>query len=217
VVIKYSSDGVPLWTNRSVGGAVAMAVDKTDRVFVTGIETVAYSSAGVPLWTNSYRGPGNNSFDGTSAIALDGRGNVIVTGTSLGTDNYDLTTLAFSNDGVPLWTNRFNGAANDDDAGMAVAVDASGSAIVTGHTGVGSGYSHFVTIKYSLSVPLAIQKTGNEAVLSWTNAAFGWTNPNWRLQTAPGLTGPFTKIDGATSPYTNPLVGNQRFFRLHRE
>jgi len=34
------------------------------------------------------------------------------------------------------------------------------------------------------------------------------------LQSAPAVTGPFTNLPGATSPYTNPLTAPQQFFRL---
>ena len=52
-----------------------------------------------------------------------------------------------------------------------------------------------------------IGTTGSRLVLSWTNAGFS-------LQTAPAVTGPFTNLPGATSPYTNALSAPQRFFRL---
>ncbi len=73
------------------------------------------------------------------------------------------------------------------------------------------GYDDYVTIKYSSSVPppvhLDFQLLGNQLLLSWTNAGFS-------LQSAPAITGTFTNIPGATSPYTNPLTGPQQFFRL---
>jgi hypothetical protein len=47
----------------------------------------------------------------------------------------------------------------------------------------------------------------NQVVLTWTNAAFS-------LQSAPAITGTFTDISGATSPYTNPVSGVQQYFRL---
>ncbi len=74
-----------------------MAVDASGNVFVTGFsvgsggnsdyETIAYSGAGVPLWTNRYNGPGNGS-DYARAVAVDGSGNVFVTGYSYGTQSY---------------------------------------------------------------------------------------------------------------------------------
>jgi hypothetical protein len=55
--------------------------------------------------------------------------------------------------------------------------------------------------------PVSIQRLGPSVVLNWTNAAFS-------LQSAPTITGTFTNIPGATSPYTNPISGGQRVFRL---
>ena len=97
--IKYSSAGVPLWTNRYNGPgngddyAYAVAVDGSNNVIVTGYSTgsgsgydyatIKYSSAGVPLWTNRYNGPGNSD-DEATAVAVDGSNNVIVTGYSSG-------------------------------------------------------------------------------------------------------------------------------------
>jgi len=34
------------------------------------------------------------------------------------------------------------------------------------------------------------------------------------LQSALVVSGPFTNLSGATSPYTNPITGEQQFFRL---
>ncbi len=56
-------------------------------------------------------------------------------------------------------------------------------------------------------IPVHIQLFGNKAVLTWTNASFA-------LQTAPDVTGTYTNIIGATSPWTNPITGSRNFFRL---
>src|ERR1035438_2552976 len=90
--IKYSSEGVPLWTNRYNGTgsgqdeAMAVAVDHSNNVIVTGYSgsdyaTIKYSSAGVPLWTNSY----TNTAYPFAAVAADRNGNVIVAGAAMGT------------------------------------------------------------------------------------------------------------------------------------
>jgi hypothetical protein len=159
--IKYSSTGVPLWTNRYNGPgnnhdtATALAVDASGDVFVTGrstgpgivnepspynyapyldYATIKYSNAGVPLWTNRYDGPGNNQ-DEAGALALDTGGNVFVTGASPSTSNYgsqDYATIKYSNTGVPLWTNRHNGLANKLDQANSLAVGPDGSVYVTG-------------------------------------------------------------------------------------
>src|SRR5205807_2325072 len=92
--------------------------------------TVAYSNSGVPLWTNHYGGPGRD--DLPYAIAVDNSGNVFVAGNSWNGANYDYATVAYSNDGVTLWTNRYDGPDNLGDVALAIAVDNSGNVFVTG-------------------------------------------------------------------------------------
>jgi hypothetical protein len=69
----------------------------------------------------------------------------------------------------------------------------------------GSGYSTDITF-LSLQTPLTIRQSGTNAVLTWTNSAFG-------LQAAPAVTGAYTNIPGAASPYTNTITRSQQFFR----
>ena len=154
--MEYSGTGVPLWTNRYDGVARALAVDGSGNVFVTGhsdgdYATIAYSGAGVPLWTNRYNGPAN-PFDRATAVAVDGNGNVFVTGYSYSCgERFDYATIAYSGAGVPLWTNRYNGPANRDEAN-AVAVDGSGNVFVTGSSSANNGNSllgDYATIAYS--------------------------------------------------------------------
>ena len=101
-------------------------------VFVTGSSygngsypdyaTIAYSGAGIPLWTNRYNWPGNGG-DGAHAVAVDGNGNVFVTGwSSPSIFDIDYATVAYSGDGVPLWTNRYEGPGNGGDIATDVAV-----------------------------------------------------------------------------------------------
>ncbi|MBI5774529.1 MAG: SBBP repeat-containing protein, partial [Verrucomicrobia bacterium] len=162
--IKYSGAGVPLWTNRYNGTgnsndqANAIAVDGSGNVFVTGhshggsgyydYATVAYSGAGVPLWTNRYNGPGNDN-DIAYALAVDGGGNVFVTGYSYNGANVDYATVAYSGAGTPLWTNRYNGPGNANDQANAIALDASGNVFVTGQSSGSGSSDDYATIKYS--------------------------------------------------------------------
>jgi hypothetical protein len=221
--IAYSNAGVPLWTNRyngpgsSIDAASAIAIDGSGNVFVTGgasngtnndYLTIAYSNSGVPLWTNRYNGPGNKD-DAARAIAVDISGNVFVTGGASDGINSDYVTIAYSNTGVPLWTNRYNGSGNNIDVVFAIAVDRRGNVFVTGESMGSVGFFDYVTIKYSVaqSIPLNIQKVENQLVLSWTNASFS-------LQSASAISGTFTNVPGATSPYTNFISGLQQYFRL---
>jgi hypothetical protein len=173
VTIKYSGVGAPLWTNRYDGpansddNAVAMAVDGSGNVFVTGYSygsdssrdyaTIAYSGTGVALWTNRYNGPGNGD-DQAQALAVDGNSRVYVTGYSQGSGNSDYTTIAYSSAGVALWTNRYNGSGNDDDRAQAVVIDSSGRIFVTGDSRGSGNNDEFATIAYS-----------SAGVALWTN------------------------------------------------
>ena len=181
--IKYSSAGLPLWTNRYHGpwegfdSAKAVVVDGSNNVIVTGSSsssshfpdcvTIKYSSTGAPLWTNRYNGPGNES-DSPYAVAVDGSNCVIVVGYSISSGtSADYATVKYSSEGLPLWTNLYNGPGYATDIGTAVAVDGSNSVIVAGFS-IGTGNSFdYATIKYSsVGVPL------------WTNRYNGPTGGN---------------------------------------
>jgi uncharacterized delta-60 repeat protein len=162
--VKYSSAGLPLWTNRynGPGNGIdepwAIAVDKSGNAIVTGVSmgvsnydyaTIKYSSAGVPLWTNRYDGPGSG-FDFAKSITLDSGNNVIVTGWSTNTTGgNDYATIKYSSAGVPLWTNRYNGPGNGDDFATKVGVDTNNNVFVTGYTTGTNGDYDYATIGYS--------------------------------------------------------------------
>jgi uncharacterized repeat protein (TIGR03803 family) len=61
--------------------------------------------------------------------------------------------------------------------------------------------------KLDLRPSLNGQTVGNQLLLSWTNTDFS-------LQSSPDVSGAFTNILGATSPYTNSTTTTQHFFRL---
>jgi uncharacterized repeat protein (TIGR03803 family) len=76
-----------------------------------------------------------------------------------------------------------------------------------GTTSHGGNVGEGIVFKLDLSPPLTIQSLGNAVVLNWTDSSFA-------LQAAPAVSGVYTNIPGATSPYTNSLAGHQKFFRL---
>jgi Beta-propeller repeat len=160
--IKYSSAGVPLWTNSNIlelnnlGDAKPMAVDTNDNIYLVGVSwsqtssydygIVKYSSAGVPLWTNRYNGPGNQQ-DLPRALALDSSGNVFVTGRYDYNSGNSIATVGYSSSGVPLFTNLYIGPGHQDEPSN-LAVDASGNVYIAGASANSDGTSSFVTIKY---------------------------------------------------------------------
>src|SRR4030066_101292 len=166
--IKYSPFGETLWVKRYDGPgngrdeAVALAVDDSGNVYVTGFSkgsgtsgdyaTIKYSYAGDTLWVRRYNGPGNDN-DGAVALAVDGSGNVYVTGYSWSGTTFDYATIKYSYAGDTLWVRSYNGPGNEYDEASALAVDDSGNVYVTGSS-VGSdpyNYTDYATIKYSSS------------------------------------------------------------------
>jgi hypothetical protein len=102
-------------------------------------------------WVRRYNGPGNG-YDEASAIALDGEGNIYVTGSSYGVGmNYDYLTIKYYSNGDTAWVRRYNGPGNASDKAHAIAVlDTSGENFIYvtgGSTGSGSSMD-YATIMY---------------------------------------------------------------------
>src|SRR5262249_37733877 len=124
--------------------ALLVSICATVMAGTLSLPTSAHAQGGVPLWTNVFRGAGSD-VSAIPLMALDNNGNVFVTGTP---DGGGHATIAYSNNGVALWTNRYSAPFGEDAAG--VAVDSSGNVFVTGTAGSGSA-----TIAYSsLGLPL---------------------------------------------------------------
>ena len=168
--IKYASSGVKQWvaryngTRNFIDEALDIAVDSSGNVYVTGYSagsgtypddyaTIKYDSNGVEQWVVRYNGPGNRD-DFAMSIAIDGMGNVFVTGLSTGDEsnyNYDFATIKYNSNGVEQWVARYNGPGNDYDGAWSIAVDGAGNVYVTGRSyGSGTG-SDYATIRYDSS------------------------------------------------------------------
>ncbi len=158
--VKYNSAGVQQWVRRYNGPgnyedfAYRIAVDVTGNVYVTGASTgnghdyvtIKYNSSGDSLWVRRYNGTGNSDDDAYS-LAVDGLGNVYVTGYSSGI-NGDYLTIKYNSSGDSLWVRRANWGAHD--VATSLAVDGSGNVYVTGLSYRFSGYA-YLTIKYNSS------------------------------------------------------------------
>ena len=115
--------------------------------------TIKYSGAGVPLWTNRYNGPGNGD-DQAMAAAVDGSGNVFVTGYVGSSDmyDYDYATIKYSSAGAVLWTQRYARGLLQTQP-QPWRWDASDNVFVTGDSLDPSGSFTFTTISIQARAP----------------------------------------------------------------
>ena len=150
------------WVRRYDGGltdvdyARGIKVDGSGNVYVTGYSagsgtgfdyaTIKYDPNGNQIWVDRYNGPGNNH-DYACAIALDGSGNICVTGTAFGT-NPDYTTIKYNPSGTRLWTMPLNWGWVD--MACDVTADAAGNVYVTGYVSPNPSVPlDYYTVKYN--------------------------------------------------------------------
>ena len=103
----------------------------------------------VEQWVQRYNGPDNGN-DNARHIAVDGSGNIYVTGESYGAGTgQDYATIRYNSDGVQQWLQRYNGPGNGDDWASAIAVDSLGNVYVTGRSWGSVTLGDYATIKYN--------------------------------------------------------------------
>ena len=165
--IKFDTNGNHLWTNitdpsSAYDSGNGVAVDSSGNVYVTGhcygcgssgeyaIYTIKFDTNGNHLWT-SITDPAT-SIDLGYSVAVDGSGNVYVTGRCYGcgsSGGYAIYTMKLDINGDLLWTN-ITDPSSGSDFGYSVAVDGSGNVYVAGTCdgcGGTGGYAIY-TIKF---------------------------------------------------------------------
>jgi uncharacterized delta-60 repeat protein len=170
MTVKYSPDGVQLWSARYNGPAGlydearAIVVDDSGNVYVTGFSwgllsqadyvTIKYNSSGVQQWAARYDGA--LSEDIARSIAIDNSGNVYITGSSRSSllpGSEDYLTIKYNSAGTQQWTSRYNGPGSNEDKAYAIVVDNNGNSYVTGSSRSSGtpGSEDYATVKYNSS------------------------------------------------------------------
>jgi len=161
-VVKFDPDGNHVWSKRfgdaslqfgygvAAGGSgdvivvgdfvgtVAFGGDPLTSAGIWDIYVAKFDASGDHLWSKRF---GDADGQAANAVAVDGSGNVIVTGDFNGTVDFgggaltssgdtDIFVVKFDPDGNHVWSKRFGDALYQ--VGYRVAVDASGNVIVTG-------------------------------------------------------------------------------------
>jgi len=107
-----------------------------------GMVVQAQAQGGVPLWTRLYK----VGDDYAGAVAVDGAGNVFVTGSEATPGKQGCATVAYSSSGAPLWTNRFGST-----GAPVITTDRNGNVFIAAETPLDTNYSSFAyaTVAYS--------------------------------------------------------------------
>ncbi|CAN5275879.1 hypothetical protein BH20ACT24_BH20ACT24_16830 [soil metagenome] len=149
-----------VWVARYDGGDVDFAadveVDAAGNVYVTGSSyatfhdylTIKYDRNGNELWRAHYYGPGHG-FNQPVKLAVDGLGNVYVTGSSENAQGVnDYATVKYGPSGNRLWARRFDSGFGGSDLAYDLTLDPSGNVYVTGGSEGGATWIDYLTIKY---------------------------------------------------------------------
>jgi uncharacterized delta-60 repeat protein len=166
-ITKYDPAGTLQWRKFEHTGEEQISVDDafvdaSGNVYVVGLNgpysnwnfiTFKYNSAGIHQWSSYYDNLGDK--DDPHAIAVDGAGNVFVTGET-GTHisaRTDCVTVKYNSAGTQQWVRFYNGEAGFDDYATSLAVDASGNVYLGGYTHVENltRVTDYLVIKYSAS------------------------------------------------------------------
>lgn len=166
VVMKFTQESGILWTNElpgplyNGGNVPQTVVDRAGNVLLIGgspgansglYQILKISSDGIPLWTNLNANFGTDSMIQGSGV--DNAGNLYLTGFAPAANNeLDWVTMKFSGNGLLIWSNRFDGAANREDIPFALAVGRAGEVYVAGRSETQNGKRRFAIVKYADSL-----------------------------------------------------------------
>ena len=169
-LVKYDGNGNTIWDTSYYSTTtaflddhpMAMAIAPSGNVVIAGwteqgtwtsstldMLVLSYDPLGTLLFTKRY-GRFANQRDEAAAVAVDGSGNIYVTGRSSNGIDDDWVTMKLNAAGTDLWTPvKIYDGGNGNDRPSAMAVTPAGNIVITGRTRGGNGDDDFHTVQYS--------------------------------------------------------------------
>ncbi|MBK8846328.1 MAG: SBBP repeat-containing protein [Bacteroidetes bacterium] len=211
MTIKYNDAGqeqwVKLFDRNDNDRATDMVVDKTwGDVIVTGRSdngsnfdygTVKYNTLGTQQWQAIHDYLDD---DRATHVALDGQGNVFVTGQSdfdpSAGINFNITTVVYNNTGVFQWNITYAGAAGNDEVPMGIVPTGFAECVITGYTDTdptASIVNDMVTQRYDAAGNVMWTQTYNHTGTSNDQVGAATRDPNGNIvvvgftETAPNM------------------------------
>lgn len=136
--------------------AKIIKVDNNGFIYVGGVVStipgylnygvIKYTPDGDSVWFRYYNSPVNRE-SLLRDMAIDYNNNIIVTGSSDGTNYTDCATVKWDSNGNLLWAKRYD--SGDIDQAYALAVDQSGNICITGYSSKSYESNNYLTIKYN--------------------------------------------------------------------
>jgi len=152
---KYNTNGVHVWSQRfgntGTEGGLAIAVDASRNVFMSGRFYGAVSFGGAILTSSGYTGGG---FGPT-----------------------DIFLAKYDANGAHLWSQRF-GDSQDHDGANDVAVDPSGNVLITGYFRYSVNFGGSTLTSLSFSTDIFLAKFNPNGIHLWSQRFGGGNNPD---------------------------------------
>jgi len=136
ITVSYPDNSQHTWKRINAYNAVRCVVEGVCQ------QSTTCTSLPCEVWNKTYD---SGYGDGSYGIAVDGSGNVYITGYSYNGTNDDYRTIKYDTNGNIIWNKTYNSGYGDGSYG--IAVDASGNVYVTSYSYNGTN-SDFRTIKY---------------------------------------------------------------------
>lgn len=175
--VKYNAAGVEQWSSRFSGSGntevSAIAVDQTGNVYLAGqinntFTIIKYNSTGQEKWSDSY-----SEFAGSrgiaTALAVNRRNEVYVTGMHEGLDRPQYLTMKFGPEGNREWRTFYRGQESCNwNIATALALDDSGGVYVTGESGTIQEICEDGACMTREDIGLATIKYSDAGIMQWS-------------------------------------------------